>query len=85
MVSHLLTNIEILANYSIVCNATAEKVEKEVSSNLLEQMLTLYVRLRSFSYAKDKVQHHKIVAKKIKTRSLRTEIKKASLNLDKGH
>ena len=85
MVSHLLTNTEFLANYSTVCNDTAAKVEKEVASNLLEKMLTLYVRLRAFSYAKDKVQHHKIVAKKIKTRSLRTEIKKASLNLDKGH
>ena len=85
MVSHLLTNTEILANYSTVCNDTAEKVEKDVSSNLLEQMLTLYVSLRAFSYVKDKIQYHKIVAKKIKTRSLKTEIKKASFNLDKGH
>lgn len=46
MVEMLVTNTEILSNYSTICSDVPE-VEKEISLNLLEHMLTF-----SFSYAK---------------------------------
>ena len=45
-------------------------------------MLTLFVRVRSFSYAREK---HKAAKKLSRKRSLRTEIKKASSSTESGH
>ena len=56
--------IDCRKNGSNICSDTAE-VKKENAMN----MLTLYIRLPSFPYAKDNVQAHKIQA---------TEMKKSS-------
>lgn len=85
IVSQLLENMFILAYFNGVRKSSEEVVKKEIGLNLLEDMLTLYIRLRSHSYAKDKQQTHKITKDKTKSRSLRTEIKKKSSNLDTGH
>ena len=61
IVEKLLVNAEVLTNYSNICSDISD-VKKEIALNLLEHILTLYVRLRSFSYAEDKVQAHKILA-----------------------
>ena len=59
-----------------------EKVCKEVSLNLLEDLIMLYVRVRVFSQVKDKRELHKMEAKKKKLKSIRTEIKKSSKSLE---
>ena len=76
MVSKLIANPELLANYSIVCNDSEHQVSEEFSLNFLKHLITLDLRVRSFSYAKDNVQQHKILLRSMKKRSLRTEIKK---------
>ena len=53
MVDKLLVNAEVLSNYSQIYNYA--NVEKEIAMNLLDHMLTLYLQVRSFSYAKDKI------------------------------
>jgi len=85
MVSELITHPDILANYSVIYNDTEQEISEEFALNLLEHLITLYLRLRSFSYAKDKVQQHKMASKSSKKRSLRTEIKKATSTLEQGH
>lgn len=85
MVSKLMENSYILCNFNKLRNISAEKVEKEIALNLLDHLITLYIRVRTFSLVKDKIELHKIASKKKKTRSLRTEIKKSSVSLDKGH
>ena len=77
MVDKLLVNAEVLSNYSQIYSDA--NVEKEIAMNLLDHMLTLYLRVRSFSYAKDKIETHKIEKNKQRSRSLRTEIKKSSI------
>ena len=57
----------------------------QVSLNLLEHVLTLFVKVRTFSYAKDIKEKHKVAKKQTKKRSLRTEIKQASSSLELGH
>ena len=57
-------------------------MKKEIGLNLLEDMLTLYIRVRAHSYARDKQQLHKVSKNKTKNRSLRTEIKKQSSSLN---
>ena len=66
MVSYLILDPDILSNYSQLW----ENSDKEVALNLLKDILTLYLRVRSFSYAKDKIQQHKMNKKKVRSRSL---------------
>ena len=85
IVTNMLENCTITSNFKTVCYATDPKVDYEISMNLLEQMLTLFVRLRTFSFAKDICEKHKAAKKRTKKRSLRTEIKQASCSTDGGH
>ena len=78
IVSNLIKDPWLLVNFSKIRNSSSEKVKKEVVINLLEDLLTLYIRVRSPSFAKNQQQLHKIQAAKSKTRSLRTEIKQKS-------
>ena len=48
--------------------------EGEVSKNVLHAIVSLYIRVRSFSCAKDIIQHFKVNAKQTKAKALRTEI-----------
>ena len=50
IVAKLLVNAEILSNYSLIYSDT--KVGREIAFNLLDHMLTLYLRVRSFSWTK---------------------------------
>ena len=77
MVGQLMQNCGLLHNYEKL-KLCAEDVKSEVSKNLLEDLLMLYIRVRTFSYVKDKQQLHKIQAQKGKERSLRFELKKLS-------
>ena len=78
IVAKLMTDFGVLSNFSNLHSKAEEKVDKEIALNLLEQLLSLYIRVRGFSYAKDRLQQHKVAAHKTKSRSSRTEIKKAS-------
>ena len=81
----MLENCTITSNFRTVFYDTDPKVDSEISRNLLEQMLTLFVQLRTFSFAEDICEKHKATKKKTKKRSLRTEIKVASCSTDGGH
>ena len=70
----------IISNYDSLCHSIEPKVNKELSLNLLESMLELFVKVRMFSFARDIKEKHKVKNKKTKARSLRTEIKKFSSN-----
>ena len=61
LVSQLLEDTFVLGCFGDMRRSAEEKVSKEISLNLLEDMLTLYIRVRSHSYAKDKQQHHKLL------------------------
>ena len=84
MVSELLRNSSVLCNFNKLRNMTTEKVSKEITFNLLDQLVLLYIRVRTFSWVKSRNDLEKIKSKK-KVRSLRTEIKKASSTLENGH
>ena len=52
MVSQLMENPSVLCNFNKVRNQSVEKVSKEIALNLLEHLITLYVRVRAFSLGK---------------------------------
>lgn len=85
MVSYLMNNARILCNYNKLKNASTEEVSKEIALNLLEHLIMLYIRVRVYLLVKDKCQWHNVKSKAKKSRSLRTEVKKASSTLDHGH
>ena len=85
IVSQLLNDTYLISLFGNIRESREIKVKKEIAINLLSDMLMLYIRVRSHSYAKDKIQCHKMDKDSSKSRSLRTEIKKATTALDGGH
>ena len=75
-----MVNSEILINYYGVYNDTPEEVEKEVALNLLDHILTLYIKVGALSYAKKKVEMHKIQRNISISHSIRTERKKSYMH-----
>ena len=77
IVSTLMKNPIINENMSkIRSKSTDTIIKKEINLNLLEDLLTLYIRVRTFSFAKGQIQSHKIKQSRLKSRSLRTSLKK---------
>ena len=65
MVTELLEKPSVLFYYKIRDQAD-ENVSKEIAFNLLEHLITLYIRVRTFSLVKDKRELHSIWSKKKK-------------------
>lgn len=85
IVASLLENSYVLSCFNIIRRGSEHEIKKEIALNVLEDMLTLYIRVRAHSYARDKQEAHKISKSLTKSKSLRTEIKKKSSSLDTGH
>lgn len=77
IVKKSITDSDILSNYQLIL-CDAELVPRSsVSKNVLRCIIELYVRVRSFSFAKDIVQKYKIKKKQNKVKSLRKELSKS--------
>ena len=75
----------LLAQHHNVYGCVDPKVSKENALNLLEELISLYLSIRSHSFAKDITQSHKKKKKRSKEWSLRTSIKTVSGSLEFGH
>ena len=76
IVSKVLHEIQVEYHFKQKCANTSMKVDKEIAKNLLENPITLYIRVRSHSFAKLVREKHKAASKGRGKRSLRTEIRK---------
>ena len=85
LVQEMQANSIIISNYDSLCCSIEPKVNKELSLNLLESMLELFIKVQMFSFVRDIKEKHKVKTKKTKSRSLRTEIKKSSSSKDFNH
>ena len=81
----LLKSSLVQSHYYNIYSSISPKVSKENAVNLLEELMLLYLRIRSQSFAKDVKETYKMKSKKSKERSLRTTIKKASIHSDYRH
>ena len=79
IVNGLMKNCMVLQSFAKVRQSSPDNLKKEIVFNLLEDLLTLYIRVRTFSFFKDKVQAFKIRNSKTKSRSLRTGMKQSTL------
>ena len=78
IVNARMENCMVLESFAKVRRSSPDNIKKEIAFNLLEDLLTLYIRVRTFSYVKDKVQAFKIRNSKTKSRSLRTGMKQST-------
>ena len=85
MVLRLMKYSSILSHYTTLTNLASEELDKEISLNLLESMITLYLRARTFKYVYLQKEAFKIESAKKKMKSLRTSIKQATKKLELGH
>ena len=85
MVLRLMKYSSILSHYTTLTNLASGELEKEISLNLLESMITLYLRARTFNYVYLQKEAFKIESAKKKMKSLRTSIKQATKKLELGH
>lgn len=71
------TDSDVLANYQLIVSEADCDSYSHVQKDVLHNIVSLYIRVRSFSYAKDIVQQYKIKAKQRKSKSLRKEISRS--------
>lgn len=71
------TDSDVLANYQLIVSKADCDSYSHVQKDVLHNIVSLYIRVRSFSYAKDIVQKYKIKAKQRKSKSLRKEISRS--------
>ena len=70
-------NTEVASLFNSLIENSGVAIDSEVKDNLLENMLKLYLRVGSFSYARDITNKHMFALKKEKNKALRKDIKKA--------
>ena len=76
MTKTILEDTGKLANFSkLKCNIN--HAENEITKNILEDFNHLYIKIRTFSVVRSKKDAHKLLLRKNKDRSFRTEIKKS--------
>jgi len=85
LVQEAFKNSIVISCFNALVLSVDVYIKKEFRMNLLEHILTLYFRVRSFSYAKDIREKHKAAKKESRMRSLRTEINRASSSTDEKH
>lgn len=74
IVHNTITDSAILSSYQCMVSDAELIPNVEVSNNVFHAIVCLYIRVRSFSCAKDIIQRYKINAKQSKGKALRKEI-----------
>ena len=75
----LLENTELISYFkSIVDTSDVDNFDDDARDKLLHDMLSLYLRVRLYSLARDIVSKHKLSLKKKRSKALQKEIKKST-------
>ena len=77
-----VTDSELLAYYNLMVSDSELVPATHVIKDVLHSIVHLYVRVRSFSLAKDIIQHHKLRSRQTKYKALHKEI---SRNCEEGN
>ena len=59
IVNALIENCMVLESFAKARRSSPDNFKKEIALNLLEDLLTLYIHVRTFSYVKGKIQAFK--------------------------
>ena len=69
---------DVVSSYNAIVSESGLHIDSSVSKDILHSIIHLYVRVRSFSLAKDIIQKYKIQQKQVKAKALRKEIQRVS-------
>ena len=75
---------DVLSNYGLIITDAEIKPASHVIKDVLHGIMTLYVRVRSFSFAKDVIEKYKIRMKQTKGKSLRKDISRSCHENEQG-
>ena len=86
MVSRLAKNSDVISKYNSILGSKDITIEEEIKDNTLERILSLYFRVRAFSYAKTLYKNTKEVSKQRKpnryAKTLNVRVKSIQQNLN---
>ena len=72
----VLQDTGVLANFSKL-KSNINHNDNEITKNILEDLIHLYIKTRTFLLVRSKIDAHKLLLRKNKARSIRTGIKKS--------
>ena len=72
-----MKDCDVISNFNLLLSDAEFNMDSHVCKDVLHSIVSLYVRVRSFSFARDKIQRHKIQAKQGKSKALRKEISRS--------
>ena len=78
VISRSVHDVEVVSAYNSMLLDSELMINKGVAKDVLHTIIELYVKVRSFSFAKDIIQRHKMNLKQLKSKALRKEISRAS-------
>ena len=84
IVSRAVVDVDVVAAYNSLLSNSELVVPSSVAENVLHNIIQLYTRVRTFSFAKDIIQKHKVEAKQLKSKALHKEINRASKAIDQN-
>ena len=82
VISRSTHDVEVVAAYSTMLRESDLVIDSKLAKDVLHNIINLYVRVRSFSFAKDVIQKHKIKLKQLKSKALRKDISRSSKESD---
>ena len=75
---------DVLSNYGLIITDAEIKPPSHVIKDVLHGIMTLYIQVRSFSFAKDVIEKNKIRMKQTKGKSLRKDISRSCQENEQG-
>ena len=81
--SRSVCDLQLVSAYNAMLSDSELIVDNSIAKDVLHNIVYLYVKVRSFSFAKDVVQKHKIRCKQMKAKALRKDISSAELEYER--
>lgn len=78
VISRSVSDVEAVSAYNSILSDSELMINNSVAKDVLHNIIQLYVKVRSFSFAKDIIQKHKMKLKQLKSKALRKDISRAS-------
>ena len=82
IISRSVHDVEVVSACNSLLSNAELMINSSVAKDVLHNIIHLYVKVRSFSFAKDIIEKHKIKLKQMKSKALRKDISRASHEYD---
>ena len=82
IISRSAHDVEVVSAYNSMLPNSELIINSNVAKDVLHNIIQLYIEVRSFSFAKDIIQKHKIRLKQMKSKALCKDISRASHEYD---